>query len=264
MESVERWLSHSGMSDPADHTAIVVDLPPNVGLLNAVIQGVLIHSEWLSKYGVDESLLDPVSRTTLPVAKRLEQIFKRDGRALDVRRSPARRMVGTCRDFALLLCSFLRSKGVPSRLRCGFAAYLGDGWEDHWVCEYWDTQTQGWRLSDAQVDEVIKAHCRIAFDPTEVPRRSFVTAGQVWMDCRAGKSDPGRFGHGETTGLWFIKVNVLRDHYALNNRETSTWDTWRAAPEATRMVDDHEVSLLDSIATCPEQPLIEIRPDWLA
>jgi Transglutaminase-like superfamily len=264
MESVGRWIGHSRMTDPAHHAAIVADLPPTVGALNNIIQGVLIHSDWLSAYGVDEARLGPVSRTTLPVAERLEQIFKSDIRALDVKRSPARRSVGTCRDFALLLCSFLRGNGVPSRVRCGFADYLGDGWEDHWVCEYWDPRTQGWRRSDPQIDEVLKARLRITFDPTDIPRRSFMTAGQVWMDCRAGKSDPDRFGHGETTGLWFVKVNVFRDHYVLNNRETSTWDTWRAAPETSRVVDDYDASLLDNIATCPEQPLIEISPGWLA
>jgi len=264
MESFERWIGHSRMSDPAGYAALVADLPPKVGVLNNIVQGVLVHSDWLSVYGMGESRSDPGSRTTLPVAERLARILERDARALDVKRSPAGRSVGTCRDFALLLCSLLRVTGAPSRLRCGFAAYLGDGWEDHWVCEYWDRQASGWRLSDPQIDEVLRAKLRIAFDPTDVPRRSFMTAGQVWMNCRAGGSDPDRFGHGETTGLWFVKVNVVRDHYVLNNRETSAWDTWRAAPEPMRVVDDHEISLVDNIATCPEQPLIEIDPDWLA
>ena len=264
MESIERWIGHSRMSDPAGHAAGIADLSPKVGVLNDIIQGVLIHADWLSAYGMDEAQLDPASRTTLPIAQRLEQIFARDTRALDVKRSPAGRSIGTCRDFALLLCSILRSQGVPSRLRCGFSAYLGDGWEDHWVCEYWDRQAQAWRLSDPQLDVVLQARLRITFDPTDVPRRSFMTAGQVWLDCRAGKSDPDRFGHGETNGLWFVMVNVFRDHYVLNNRETSTWDTWRAAPEATRVVNDQDAPLLDNIATRPEQPLIEINPDWLA
>jgi hypothetical protein len=264
MESVERWIGHSRMTDPGEHAAAVADLPPEVAALNNIIQGVLIHSAWLSAYGIDEVRLDPAARTTLPVAKRLEQIFTSGACALDVKRSPARRPVGTCRDFALLLCSFLRSKGVPSRLRCGFAAHFDDSWEDHWLCEYWDRRTHGWRLSDPQIDEVLKAKCRITFDPTDVPRGSFMTAGQAWMDCRAGLADPDRFGQGETTGLWFVKVNVLRDHYVLNNRETSRWDTWRAATEALRVVDNHDASLLDNIASCPEQPLIEISPDWLA
>jgi hypothetical protein len=161
-------------------------------------------------------------------------------------------------------CCFLRSKGVPARLRCGFAAYFGDGWEDHWVCEYWDKQAQAWRMSDPQIDGMLKARCRIGFDPTDVPRQSFLTAGQAWLDCRGARSDPNRFGHGEVTGLWFLKVNVIRDHYALNGRETSAWDDWRTAAPSKRVVDEHEVALLDDLAARPEQQVVEVLPDWLA
>jgi hypothetical protein len=75
------------------------------------------------------------------------------------------------------------------------------------------------------------------------------------MRCR-------RFGHGEVKGLWFVKVNVLRDHYSINNRETSAWDSWRAAPESQRIVADQDLRL-DDIAARPEQPVIDIGPEWM-
>jgi hypothetical protein len=162
-----------------------------------------------------------------------------------------------------MLCSFLRSKGIPSRVRCGFAAYFSNPWEDHWVCEYWDEQAQRWRLSDPQIDGLLKERCQIEFDPTDVPREAFVTAGQAWLDCRSARTDPEQFGQGKITGRWFIKVNVLRDHYVLNARENSAWDGWRAAPLAKRVIGEHEVALLDDLAAHPEQPLVEIVPDWL-
>ena len=264
MESIARWIGHSRMSDPAGHAAILADLPPRPDALNDLIQGVLIHADWLSAYGLHEADLGPVSRATLPVAERLTRIFERDSRALDVRRCPAQRSAGTCRDFALLLCSVLRGKGVAARVRCGFADYFGDGWDDHWVCEYWDREVQDWRLSDAQLDEVLRAALRIPFDPTDVPRRSFLTAARAWTECRAGNAGPERFGHGEITGLWFVKVNVIRDHFAISNRETSSWDGWRAAPESRRVVSGPDAALLDEIAARPEQPLVEFDPDWLA
>jgi hypothetical protein len=162
-----------------------------------------------------------------------------------------------------MLCCFLRSKGVPARLRCGFAAYFGGGWEDHWVCEYWDKQAQRWRMSDAQIDGVLKDSCRIGFDPKDVPDQSFLTAGRAWLDYRDARSDPNRFGHGKVTGPWFIKVNVLRDHYVLNGQETSAWDGWQAAPPSERVVGEHEVALLDDLAARPEQRVVEVVPDWL-
>jgi hypothetical protein len=160
------------------------------------------------------------------------------------------------------LCSFLRGKGIPSRVRCGFAAYLGAGWGDHWVCEYWDGQVSAWRLSDAQMDEVLRKKYRILFDPADVPRAAFMTAGQAWLECRAGKHDPELFGHDDARGLWFIKVNVFRDHLSLNNREASAWDSWRDAPEKKRVVSDGEVALLDHLAAHPEQAMVESGPDW--
>jgi hypothetical protein len=119
-------------------------------------------------------------------------------------------------------------------------------------------------LSDPQIDSMLKDRYRIGFDPKDVPRQSFLTAGQAWLDCRGARSDPDRFGHGEVTGSWFVKVNVVRDHYVLNGRETSVWDGWRAAPPSKRVVSPQDVGLLDDLAARPKQPLVEVVPDWLA
>ena len=123
------------MSDPAHHAAAIAGLPVDIDQLTGLISGLLVHSDWLSEYGLGES--QSGARVTLPIAERLDQLMRRTSQTLDLVRPPGLRSVGTCRDFALMLCSFLRCKGIPARLRCGFATYLGNGWEDHWVCEYW-------------------------------------------------------------------------------------------------------------------------------
>jgi hypothetical protein len=263
MEDIDRWSGHSRMSDPAGHADAISALPRDIGLLNQIIQGVLVHSEWLQVYGLDGARLHSASRATLAIPERLDDILQRDSRPLQIRRPPERRAIGTCRDFALMLCSFLRSKGVPSRVRCGFAAYFGDGWEDHWVCEYWDEQARAWRLSDAQMDPMMREMKRIEFDPADVPRQFFMTAGQAWADCRRANSNGDRFGHGDVTGLWFVKVNVWRDHHVLNGKETSAWDRWREAPSSKRVVYEQDIALLDNLAADPEQRLVEGEPDWL-
>jgi len=251
------------MSDPAAHISRIVELPSDIGALNRILQGLLIHSEWLTAYGLDAADYQAVSRETLPVAARLDAILARDSQDLRSPKPPARRAVGTCRDFALMLCAALRAKNTPARVRCGFANYFGLSWEDHWVCEYWDRETRQWRLSDAQLDSVIATRCRIEFDPIDVPRRAFMTAGEAWLACRDGTLNFAYFGHASVTGASFIKINVVRDHYVLNGRETSEWDGWRAASAGNRVVADHEVGLLDDLAVHPEQPLVEIAPDWL-
>lgn len=263
MSGIARWAAHSPMSDPAGHAADLAAEPADVPALARIVQGVLVHLGWLDAYGLDASRLAGISRTTLPVADRLADVLRRDPRPLHEPRVPADRSPGTCRDYALLLCALLRAKGVPARLRCGFAAYFGPGWEDHWVCEYRDGAT--WRLADAQLDPPMRARLGAAFEPADVPRQAFLTAGEAWQACRAGRAAPETFGHGdEGTGLWFVKVNVHRDHLALNGRETSAWDGWRSAPPAARRVSDDELALLDALAADPERPLIERSPDWQA
>jgi hypothetical protein len=259
-----KWVGHNPMSDPAAYAHLVAGLPSDISGLNSVIQGLLVHSGWLTEYGLDETQLHADSRKTLPVADRLADILTKDARPLQTPRPPGKRAIGTCRDFALMLCSLLRCKGIPSRVRCGFANYFGSGWEDHWVCEYWDGSAGMWRLSDAQIDQILRRRLCIAFDPSDVPRQSFISAGQAWLECRAGTADPDRFGHGEVTGLWFVSVNVVRDHYVLNGRETSAWDSWRAASPSARVVSRRDAALLDDVATFPERRLVEVAPDWLA
>ena len=135
MSCHSRWLAHTPMTDPAALSSSLEKLPSDVATLNRVVQGLLVHGEWLGKYGVDRSSFGLVSRTTLPVKQRLAELLERERRELTEARLPTQRVVGTCRDFALMLCTFLRATGTAARLRCGFASYLGEGWEDHWVCE---------------------------------------------------------------------------------------------------------------------------------
>ena len=251
------------MSDPAGHTGLVAQLPSDIRALTSIIQGLLLHSDWLTIYGLDSAAYCTVSRNTLPVADRLDTIIANDSQDWGIPRPPGKRAIGTCRDFALMLCSFLRSKGVPSRVRCGFADYFSTRWEDHWICEYWEGRTRKWLLADSQIDSLLAANCQIEFDPVNVPRRAFMTAGEAWLACRDGKLDPNYFGHGKVTGAWFIKINVIRDHYVLNGHETSAWDNWRAESLPGRVVREDEIALLDDLAAHPEQQLVEVAPGWL-
>ncbi|MBB3656795.1 hypothetical protein FHX15_002023 [Rhizobium sp. BK650] len=264
MTSLERWTAHMPMSDPGLHAKTIASFPDEVGHLAGIVQGLLLHSSWLSDYGLDASTLGPTARQTLSIAERLADIMKRDDRPLGQARPADRRSVGTCRDFALMLCAFLRGKGVPARVRCGFASYFSGGWEDHWICEYQDGETGRWRLADAQIDAMLRRKMHIEFDAADMPRNAFLMAGEAWLTCRRGEAEPASFGHENTTGLWFLKVNVLRDHHVLNDRVTSEWDRWREAPEAGRLVPHDELAWLDDLASRPHQPLVARKPDWLA
>lgn len=261
MRSLSRWLAQSPMTEPGERSSAFEVLPRDVASLNRVVQGLLVHCAWLGSYGEDPAAFGPASRATLPVAQRLAVLLEGDASGLTRSRPPVRREIGTCRDFALLLCSFLRAAGTAARIRCGFASYFAETWEDHWVCEYWNGNENRWCLSDAQLDGVIRNMRGITFNTSDMPRDVFLTAGEAWLRCRGGHDDPGRFGQGDTRGLWYMKVNVVRDALAVNNREISPWDGWRDAAAEFRTVSDGEMSVLDRLARDPEQ-VVDLMPSW--
>jgi Transglutaminase-like superfamily len=258
-----RWSATVGMTDLETFAARVDAFPAEPAVLSRMVQSVLVHLDWLPAYGLNESDFPQISRETLPVAQRLRNVSALGADPIGAPRPPAERLPGTCRDFALMLVSFLRRKNIPARLRCGFASYFTDGWEDHWVCEYWHAETQVWRLADAQIDEGLQARLGIDFDPSDVPHDSFLTAGHTWLECRAGRFDFRDFGHGPTRGRWFAHVNVVRDNLALNDIVTSPWDRWRTALESQRWLNDDDVAATDALAEDPDRQQIEFSPEWL-
>lgn len=261
MTDLKRWLTHSHLSDPGTYAPMVAALRDDLPSLGEAIQGVLIHSGWLADYGLEEGLAETTSRETLGIAERLRRILSVTPDALANARPPEQRSLSTCRDFALMLVSFLRSKQVPARLRCGFANYLGGDWEDHWVCEYWDAAAADWRLADPQLDDVLGKKLGIGFSFWDLPRGSFLTADQAWQACRSQRQDASAFGHGAAKGFWFMRVNVVRDHYALNNREISIWDGWRSITGRQRDLAAADLRQVDALALAPERAMIEVVPD---
>lgn len=256
------WTRQCSMSDPARYRLLFDDLPHELGDLLSAIQGFLIHLDWLRLYHADVDDIGQMPRTTLNVGQRLQDVIRRDPRPLRERRPPSDRSPGTCRDYALMLVSILRCRGVPARVRCGFGRYFGDGWEDHWICEYFDSARGDWRLVDAQLDDVQRRSLGIGFDTSDVPRSQFMPAGEAWTRMRAGEFLSDQFGHGTSRGDWFMAVNVVRDHLSLNNHVTSPWDTWRDAAPGERVLQRGRMSWLDHLAANPQADAGQIAPDW--
>ena len=260
-----RWLRQTEMSDPGQAASMLDCLPQDIAGLCRVVQGVLIHLEWIGAYGLSE--LDPARfcRDTLSLADRLSRLAEAGSRPLLVQRPAGERSAGTCHDFALMLCGLLRHQRIPARVRCGFAAYFREArWEDHWICEYWLEAENRWRRVDAQLDDVLVERLDARFDPTDLPEDAFMTADTAWRSCRTGRLDAETFGHGPTCGLWFIRVNVMRDHLVLNGAEVSTWDEWRNVTATHHVLSHAELQATDALTRHPTQITSATAPSWIA
>ncbi|KUO21022.1 transglutaminase-like domain-containing protein [Streptomyces dysideae] len=233
-EALAFYATQSTFSDPGDLARHYADLPRDPAQLARIARDLLIHRVEGDLFGhthpADRLHNDAESRYIDDI---LRLVVERNAAALSVRREPGDRFVGTCRDFTLLHCSFLRHAGIPARLRSGFADYFGTtGFHgDHVVTEYWD-EKQGWLLADAQLtDPAVTANWPVDFDPMDVPRDRFLVAGEAWRAIRAGGADETTFGlhrpeDGPFWGERFVAGDIRLDLAALNKVETLLWDVW--------------------------------------
>lgn len=241
------YLTQTPFSDPGP----LDGLPGGIAELAFLTRNLIIHRGEGERFGYavpeDRTHQDAESRY---MTELLRIVRERSDRPLTERRAPGERFVGTCRDFALLLCSLLRATGTPARVRCGFETYFLDGWHgDHWVTEY-RLPDGSWRLVDPQLTD---GSYDVPFDPLDVPRDRFLVAGDAWRMCREGRADPRTFGVSwieSLKGLWYVRGNLLRDLAALNGVEVLPWDEWGvdALPESDAVLSEADLALADAVA----------------
>lgn len=244
------YRAHSAITDPGEHADLFAALPAELPGLARAVGGLVVHyfaDKWVLGHEVPPPRLGEVdTRTVRAMLARLRTL---DARPLSEARPPELRLVGCCRDFAVLLCAMARHLGIPARLRVGFANYFVPGsHEDHAVAECWDAGAGRWRLIDAQLGAPHVAYYRIAFDPLDVPRDRFLVAGRAWGMCRRGESDPSTFSvsaPGAPRGWSFLRSRLLLDLAALTRQEMLQWDGWGVAePDAAALALHDEAAHL--------------------
>ncbi|MBC9715195.1 transglutaminase domain-containing protein [Streptomyces sp. TRM66268-LWL] len=262
------YAAQSLFSDPGEFTPLYAGLPADPRELAGVVRDLMVHrlEGDLFAWAIPQDRLHNDAETRY-VDGILRIVTARDDAPLTRRREVGDRFVGVCRDFALLHCSFLRHVGIPARIRSGFVDYFGtDGFRfDHVVTEYWDP-TRGWLLADPQLADplVVETH-KVRFDPMDVPRDRFQSAGDAWQRIRAGEADPKSYGvalpDGLLVGEWFVAGNVRLDLAALNKVETLLWDVWGTGAGSDEEMTDTIRELYDTVAelTAGEVPYSATR-----
>jgi hypothetical protein len=244
------YASQSIVTDPGRYKDLYDSLPDDIPALCTITQGLVLHLFWGPAYNMNipDDRKDEVKirKTT----RQLERILELADSPLTIGRKVEKRIIGTCRDFATLLTSFLRHKGIPARIRAGFAPYLKPGrYENHYLCQYWNAAQNRWINVDAQLDEIQLKALNFRFDPHDLPEDQFWFAGQAWQACCQGKQDPELFGIVDNRGLWFVGGILIHDMLALNKIESQPWDIWPLMPYYKQKDYPPEyLNILDQIA----------------
>lgn len=191
-----------------------------------VAQGLLVAPPDAFGAGLSEQRM--LERNLRPASALLQRALELDpSESLDHPRPPERRVVGTCRHFAVLATAFLRAVGVPARARCGFAAYfIPPKKVDHWVVEYWSEEDRRWiRVDPEYLDRTTPG---VAW-PDDLRPGEFLDAGEAWQLVRSGQDDPASYGVFGTQnwGPGEIRGNAMRDLASLAAKlEMLPWDEW--------------------------------------
>lgn len=182
---LEFYKKYSSFTDPGKYAYLYENLPDS--LLDLCR---LIRSQYIN-YGVELDNyreLFPKERWNesakyQTVKSALEGLLSYDSRGLVKDRKPENRLMLICRDNALLLASILKYRGIPARVRYGFAPYLIPGFHaNHVICEVWNKKENRWMLVDPSADMV------------DFNREEFDFGYDVWLKMQKKEIDPKLYG----------------------------------------------------------------------
>ena len=149
----------------------------------------------------------------------LAELYRRDNRGFVMDRAEKDRLVVTCRFVSILVASILKSKGIPTRVRSGFASYFegfGNKSVDHWINQYWDKNKNRWITID--VDGSLELYLK--FNPYDIPDDVFDFSPDAWLNVRLGKIDGKHFWNaGGYDGLVVVAWELFYDFHSLMNSE---------------------------------------------
>ncbi|HKW55577.1 MAG TPA: transglutaminase domain-containing protein [Stellaceae bacterium] len=227
------------------------ELPADPAAIPDALENFVIHHAIARQLGFGVPDAAEPDRNLRSLARLIEALVGRDSRPLTEHRDLPDYLYGTCHDFALLATGALRERGVPARLRVGYAGYFNPGrWEDHWICEY--RTAERWAVLDGQLGPRARVGFKIGFPVADVPGDGWRSAPSIWRAIRAGTVDAGICGvsFAGIKGRWFVASAVLRDAAALAGIECLPWDYWGPARRfrETREVTEAEAKEIDALA----------------
>lgn len=269
---LNHYLQFSQYTDPGLYGAILEkSLPNEVREIGLLVRKQIIHRMVLQngntgsntdlRYG-DTSKVpwtrQPEDDIFITAPAMLAELFRRDPRGLVPDRSAENMLVLTCRFVAIFMASLLKTKGIPARVRSGFAPYLhveglpGGKSDDHWINQYWNEKESRWVTID--VDGSIEGYLK--FDPYDMPDGTFDFSTDAWLAVRSGKINGDHFWNaGGNGGLIAISWELFYDFHCLMNDEL----IYHHTPEITNFgkfdkLSEEKLVEIDDLARLMQKP----------
>ena len=200
---LEFYKEYSSFTDPGEYAYLYENLPDSLPELCSLIRSQFIHPyaelpeyrDIIPKERWDESLKYPTVKSIL------KGLLSYDPRGLVKDRKPENRLVLACRENAILLASILKYRGIPARVRGGYATYLiPDFHTNHAICEVWNENDKRWMLVDPSTGMI------------DLSRDKFDFGNDAWLKMQKKEIDPTLFGMpGQHPGVLSITAIVCTD-----------------------------------------------------
>ena len=236
---LDLYRQYSTYTDPGEYVYVYKDLPDSLQELCRLIRSQFMHPyAELPKYRhliPQERWNESFKYST--VRSILEGLLSHDSSGLVNNRKPEDRLILGCRDYAVLLASILKYRGIPARVRYGHASYLNPGFHlSHTICEVWNENDKRWMLVDPSMDMV------------DFNREKFDFSNDLWLKMQRDEIDPELYGNpGQYSGLVSILGKVCHDLASILGTEHTIYHyapiLEYAFENDSRLTDDHRATL---------------------
>jgi hypothetical protein len=251
---LDKHRQFSRYTDPSDLAYLYSELPKSLDNLSNLIKKQLIHPFDVGKFANKIPKGREFEDHDFPtVSLMLEELLKRDENGLLESRKPENRLVVACVHHSMLLGSILRHRGIPVRIRSGFAKYIGDRKDirvSHIICEVWDQEHSEWILVDPDRQKV------------NFSRNEFEFSYETWTLLRNNNLGNIRYvsKDGNVDRVTFHLL--IYDLSYIIGDEESYWEDPSIVSQINEGISDlseYELQVLDKIAVYLKNPDNHLR-----